>query len=296
MDLVFRLHSEVEQVHDTECRLLHDQSDSRAEVATILTNHTVDRTSQSRGIGGQVGVRQVVRLHDVHTGHSEDLTVRVHTSTTPVLVQDLSVLCQSVELGRTQEDHAVIARDILFVQLLGCGEDVSDERVRVGCSRSIGNHRTTRLTRDTGRSASSEDTESQQLLVLGVRQSAAQFLRVRATDIVVVHGLINVGDEGLSQQQVIDGDDDFVRCDTCAVQFGAGSMVRGRSLTDHRKRCRLARRNRALVHIRQNRICFLVGGENFTSEYLEEKSLCVTGLIRLTQTRRNCVCHFLFCE
>ena len=235
----------------------------------------------------------MVSLDDLDTSNAQDLAISVDASATPVLVHHLGVLSKQVVSGRLQEGNTAIFADVLLVQLLSCGEQRGDQSFTSGVAdHGGGSHRTTSgFASDRSGTTSCQDSQLQELLVLRVSQSTADFGRVRSTDIVVVHGFVDGSQEGVAHQEVVDSDDDLVSRHSRTNQLSAGSVVRSADSAEDRELGRLARSDSTLSKTTSGNSGFLEGSQDFACENLEEQSLSVTSGVRLAQTGNSSISH-----
>src|SRR5690606_1362029 len=125
-DLVLSLHTQVEQLHGADRARVHHQTHSVGEVARILVVST-----GFEGARSDVLLRQVVGLDDGDTSHTDYVTIRVATLTAPRTVNNLGALRQSIELGGTDEERAVLSRNVFLIEHLGGLEHSIGQRVTI---------------------------------------------------------------------------------------------------------------------------------------------------------------------
>src|SRR5690606_18432505 len=161
---------------------------------------------------------------------------------------------------------------------------------------SFGDGGATSFTSDAGRRTRRQNTQLQEVAIHGAGEDAALLRGVHRADIVVVHRLVNVGDEGVRNQQIINGDDHFIVGHSLTHDFITRNVVTSGSLTNHREGGGFAVLDVPRGHIRENLVVLREGGQDFTRVHLQEKSLGVTGQVSLTKAGYSSVCHLLFCE
>ena len=273
---------------------MHDHANSVGGIHSVLvasaSQHSV--TTSSNGLD-VLTERSVNGLHHVQASNTQHLRASVFTFTTPEAVHDLRVLSQQVVRSRVQEREAVILRDELLVQLLSSGEQSSHQLLsgRVSQQTSIGHLAAASLGGNRSGVTRSLHCQLQDVLVVGIGQSAANLLRVRTTYIVVVHRLVNVGDKRMRDQQVINGDDSLVRRQVETIDLLTRSVVLSADLTQNRELRGLAVLDVANHVLVFSHTVLFESSQNFASEDLQEQGLGITSGVDLTNTGNGSVSH-----
>lgn len=144
----------------------------------------------------------------------------------PVTLDSPRALDQEVVVLRSEERNAVPkVRHKLFVEGLGAVVQALCEGVGSRVVPGLRQLRSAESPSDGGRCAGCEDGELKDVLVGLVGQSVAEFLRVDRAVLVVSHRLIDVGEEGIRQQETVNVDDPLCVLDVLAHNLVAGSVV-----------------------------------------------------------------------
>ena len=273
---------------------MHNHANSAGGIHSVLVTSTSLHRVSTRTNGLDVLTeRSVDSLDHVQASNTQHLRASVFTFTTPVAVHDLRVLSQQVVRSRVQEREAVILRNGLLIQLLSSGEQSSHQLL----SGQVSQHTTichlapTSFSRNRGWFTSSFHCQLQDVLVVGISQSAPKLLRVRTPHVIVVHRFVNVGDECVSDQQVINGDDSLVCRKVETSNLLAWKMVLSVDLTQNRELCGLAVLDVANHVLVFSHTVLFESSQNFTSKDLHEQGLGITSGVDLTNTGNGSVSH-----
>jgi hypothetical protein len=103
--------------------------------------------------------------------------------------------------------------------------------------------------------------------------------------------LVDVGDEGVRDEQVVDGDHDLGLILTSADDLGTGSVVLGDSAAERRELRGLTAGDGANLSAAQSDVVLFERGQDFASEDFEKERINVASTIDLTDARHSGVCH-----
>jgi hypothetical protein len=235
LDLVLTLGSQVEQLNSTDsftstCKeaLSTASAGETREVAVVAstasTEHVVTLRTVTSCVGAHVtkidNIVEVVALEQADTCDLGD-TTRGHVTNTTSVTVDRDVIGgeESVVLAWGQDGETTLIRSVLLIQATSNSIERVDKTLSScsGCTRDFSTAVETDRRSTTSRSVQSLHRGD----VEAFRKSLTEFLSVDATDIVVVLELINVGDEGRSNQNIINRDDTLCVLDSRQVAVAA---------------------------------------------------------------------------
>lgn len=213
-DVVVGLHAEVHQLHRASSVRGERNAHRGGEVTLILGE-----------AGHDVRVRNVVRLHDGDVSNLHDLAVAVAALTAPVLVQDLRGLSQEVVDRGTASEVTLVVRDVLLVELLSDLEQERREHFAVSCGSCVGEDRAAVLASDDGSLTGSKHEAAGDVHVHCTGEFTTDLAGVNRAHIVVVLRFLDVAQEGVADEQVVDGDDLLSVQDRLTRDFCAGGVI-----------------------------------------------------------------------
>ena len=109
----------------------------------------------------------------------------------------------------------------------------------------------------------------------------------------MVHGLLDVGDEHVSDQRHVHRQGHLVVHDGGALDFGAGGVVLGSGVTNHRELGAAAVADGPLRDSGQHFVLRIELSQDFTSELSEEQLEVIAGALALTGIGGE-RCHVVF--
>ena len=114
----------------------------------------------------------------------------------------------------------------------------------------------------------------------------------------MVHGLVDVGQECIGDQQIVNGHHDLVARNGAAQDLSTRGVIGSGDLAEDGELSRLARSDRTLHETATSDVCLFEGSQNFTSEYFEKESLSIARSVDLTDAARSSIRHikFISCE
>jgi len=230
-NIIFHFARQIEELDSTERFLLHEKGDGIVRVNSVLAV-VIRVTGRRRVVHGEV-----VGLHNREASNLLDLTVAVRTAVAGVVeeVQQLIVVDEAVVRRRRDNEITLILRDVMLVELLsrrvGRINDVLNGR-RCADVRRVSVGLIDRALTDTSHVAASLDRQRQEVPVVGLSKRLTHLVGVLGANVEVRNRLVNASDEGIRNEQIIDGDDLLILLELSSGDFSTRRVVVSRSFTN----------------------------------------------------------------